>query len=55
MKRRSSDRRNANRDIAFPFTDLTGNYVGADRRSGLDRRNFESDEIVLKIVSLINH
>ena len=52
MKKRISDRRKANRDIVFPLTDGLGNYVGADRRSGLDRRNSKIDEIALNIISI---
>ena len=54
MDNRRSDRRTANRDVQFPMTDSTGVYIGADRRSGLDRRNEKSDSIALSIASLIN-
>jgi len=55
MQERRSDRRKANRNIDFPLTDGLGAYVGADRRSGLDRRNYKSDEVALDIVSLVNN
>ena len=52
INKRITDRRSANRDIEFPLTDGSGIYVGADRRSGFDRRNSSMDEIALKIISL---
>jgi len=54
MNSRKSDRRKANRDIQFPMTDSAGYYIGADRRSGMDRRNKDTDSIALNITSLIN-
>lgn len=54
MNHRKTDRRKANRDIQFPITDTSGSYVGADRRSGLDRRNNDSDNVAMNITSLIN-
>jgi len=54
MTERKSDRRTANRDINFPLTDGSGFFVGADRRSGMDRRKFKSDEVALNIMGLIN-
>ena len=54
MNKRKTDRRIANRDVQFPMTDYSGSYVGADRRSGLDRRNKDIDSIAMNITSLIN-
>lgn len=54
MLKRQTDRRKSNRDIEFPMTDNSGHYIGADRRSGFDRRNLKSDDIASKIIKLVD-
>lgn len=50
---RRKDRRQASRNIEFPMIDGAGSYIGDDRRSGIDRRHFKSDEVVFNILSAV--
>ncbi len=53
MEKRISDRRTADRNVAFPLCDSSGVYVGGDRRSGLDRRKEKTDKIAFNILESI--
>lgn len=55
MEKRGSDRRQASRDVVFPICDSLGVYVGEDRRSGLDRRKAETDEVAFNIIEFVGY
>jgi hypothetical protein len=53
MDHRVKDRRSASRDITFPTINGSGEYIGEDRRSGLDRRMDKEDSVAFRILDSI--
>ena len=55
MDNRITDRRSATRNVTFPVIDSLGSCVGEDRRSGLDRRKYEEDNVIFNILDTIGY